>query len=273
MKKILLLILIILVFGLGIYILKKNPQEQIKQIIYPTEFLVMTYNINHGVGTDGLYGLHRITEVIREQAPQIVCLNGVDYDALRTYQDNQARKIAAELGMEFTYARNFELQGGWHGNAILTKMPIDFSENKLFTAKNQDQTQQGVLHIIVTLNRKQVHLYTTQLNADSLVAVDEAKELLKIVLDWGVNQPVIITGDLNLSDSHQGLHEMSYYFLDLTAQIEGKAYTYPAVKPSKRVDYIFMNDHLVPLSIAIVDNEKTQLASNHLPVIARFRLK
>lgn len=273
MKKFLLLILIILVFGLGIYVLKKNPQEQIKQVIYPTEFLVMTYNINHGVGTDGLYGLHRIAEIIREQAPHIVCLNGVDNNVIRTYQDNQARKIAAELGMEFTYARNFEFQGGWHGNAILTKIPIDFSENKLFTAKDQNQTQEGVLHIIVTLNHKQVHLYTTQLNADSLAAVDEAKELLKIVLDWGVNQPVIIAGDFKLPDPDQGLHEMSYYFMDLTSHIEGKAYTYPANQPSKGVDHIFMNDHIAPLSVAIVDNEKTRLASNHLPVIARFRLK
>jgi hypothetical protein len=34
-----------------------------------------------------------------------------------------------------------------------------------------------------------------------------------------------------------------------------------------------MNDRIAPLSVVIVDNEKTRLASNHLPVVARFRLK
>lgn len=273
MRKFFLLILIFLIFGLGIYVLHKNPQEQLKRVIYPTEYRIMTYNINHGVGTDGLYGLHRITQIIREQAPHIVCLNGVDHNTTRTYQDDQARKIAAELGMDFTYARNFELQGGWHGNAILTKMPIDFSENKLYPDNNEGSTKNGVLHIIVTQNHKQVHLYTTQLNADSLIAANEVKELLKIVLDWGVMQPVIIAGDFNLSDPNQGLHEMSYYFLDLISHLEGKADTYPADQPARGVDHIFMNDHVAPLSVTIVDNEKTQLASNHLPVVARFRIK
>jgi endonuclease/exonuclease/phosphatase family metal-dependent hydrolase len=273
LKKILLLILIILVFGLGIYVLRKNPQEQVKKVIFPTEFRVMTYNINHGVGSDGLYGLYRIAEIIREQAPHIVCLNDVDNNAVRTYQDDQARKIAAELGMQFTSARNSEIQGGWHGNAILTRMPIDFSENKLLPGNDQEPTREGVLHIIVTLNNKQLHLYTTQLNADSLVAAEEVKGLLKIVLDWGVNQPVIITGDFKFSDPNQGLHEMSYYFLDLTSHIEGKAFTYPADRPTKGMDHVFMNDRIAPLSVVIVDNEKTRLASNHLPVVARFRLK
>ena len=272
MKKLFLLLLFVLVVVSGVFIIRKNPEDQLKKIVYPSEYRVMTYNIHHGVGTDGLYSLSRIARIIREQSPHIVCLNEVDFKTERTYRDDQARKIAAELGMEFTFARNLQLQGGWYGNAILSKFPIDFSENKLFI-RQKDEEQRALLHTIINMNNKKLHFYGTHLSVDSLGSAAETKELLGIVLEWGLTQPVIIAGDLNMTPTSQRINEIAYYFYDLGSVITEKMNTYPSTEPVKRIDYIFTNDKIVPISVYVVDNENTRIASDHLPVVAKFRIK
>ncbi len=274
LKKLLLFIFFIIVILSGIFILKKEPDIQPIKPVSPTEFRIMSYNIHHGVGTDGMYSLSRIVAVIREQSPQLICLNEVDYKTERTYRDDQARIIAAELGMEFTYARNMPFQGGWYGTAILSKFPIDFSENKIISNRNQEEGERrAVLHTIININGKQLHFYGTQFSPDTVKSSTEVGELLNIILNWGLTNPVILSGDLNLDPGTSHITELSYYFYDLGSLVEEQPFTFPSRNPDKRVDYIFMNDKLVPVSIFSANKENSQIASNHLPLVARFRIK
>ncbi|MDO9548507.1 MAG: endonuclease/exonuclease/phosphatase family protein [Candidatus Marinimicrobia bacterium] len=272
MKKLFLLILFLAVIVLGIFILRKNPEDQLKKIVYPSEFRVMTYNIHHGVGNDGMYSLSRIVRVIREHAPHIVCLNEVDYKTERTYRDDQARILAAELGMEFTFARNLPLQGGWYGNAILSKYPIYFSENKILSKRDGDEPR-GALHTIISVNNQKLHVYGTHLSTDSLSNSAELKELLNHALDWGLDEPTIIAGDLNTPPGSKQINDLTYYFYDIGALAKQEYKTYPSANPEKRIDYIFMNDKLVPFSVQTIENDHSRVASDHLPVVAKFRIK
>ncbi|MGC9364645.1 MAG: endonuclease/exonuclease/phosphatase family protein [Fidelibacterota bacterium] len=272
LKKILLFILLIVIIAAGVYILRKNPEDQLKKIVYPSEFRVMTYNIHHGVGTDGLYSLSRIVRIIRDYAPHFICLNEVDYKTERTYRDDQARILAAELGMEYTFARNLSLQGGWYGNAILSKYPIYFAENKIFsTAENHEP--RSVLHAILSVHEKKLHVYCTHLSVDSVNSAGEMKELISHVLDWGLEEPVILAGDLNLPPNSRVVGELTYYLNDLGSLAKVEPLTYPSVRPEKRIDYILMNDQLKPLSIQAVLNDESRVGSDHLPVFAVFQMK
>jgi endonuclease/exonuclease/phosphatase family metal-dependent hydrolase len=272
LKKIFLFLLIIGVVVLGIFILRKNPENQLKKIVYPSEYRVMTYNINHGVGTDGMYSLSRIVRVIREQSPHIVCLNDVDYKTDRTYGDEQARKIAAELGMEFTFGRNFEIGGGWNGNAILSKYPFEFVENKSFSSRKGNEPR-ALLHTIIKIYDKQIHFYGTQLSADSVGSASESKEMLNVILDWGLTQPVIVAGDFNMLSSRKSIREMGYYLFDLGSLMGENLLTFPADDPVSRIDYILINDKIVPKSVYVVNNDNARIASDHLPLIAKFQIK
>lgn len=271
-KKFLLFILFLGIIAAGVFILRKNPEDQLKKIVYPSEFRVMTYNIHHGVGTDGLYSLSRIVRIIREYAPHIVCLNEVDCKTERTYRDDQARILAAELGMEFTFARNLALQGGWYGNTILSKYPIYFSENKIYAKSDSDEPR-SVLHAILSVHDKKLHVYTTHLSVDSSTSAAEMKELINHILDWGLDEPLIIAGDLNMTPDSKTINDLTYYFNDLGSLIKVESMTYPAGEPLKRIDYILMNDKLKPLSIQTVSNDVSRVASDHLPVFARFQFK
>ncbi len=266
------LFFIVVIIFVGVYVIKKNPGEKLKGIVYPNDIKVMTYNIHHGEGMDGIYSLSRIARAIKEQSPHLVCLNEVDFKTERTFGDDQTRKIAADLGMDFTFARNLEFQGGWYGNAILSRFPIEFAENKIFKYKNSHE-RRGVLHVIVKIADKRVHFYTTHLGVDSLESASEAKELLNIVLDWGTEEPIIIAGDLNMEPSFQRIHEFSYYFYDIGYFLEPAGYTFPSDNPQVRIDYIFSNDFLAPISVDVIKNENTIVASDHLPLIVHFNFK
>ena len=273
LKKILLFVILIVVIITGFFILRKEPDIQPAKPVSPSEYRIMSYNIHHGVGTDGMYSLSRIVSVIRENAPHIICLNEVDYKTERTYRDDQARIIAAELGMEFTFARNTPIQGGWTGNAILSRFPIDFSENKIISDLAENNERYSLLHTIINMDGKQLHFYCTQLSQDTSQSSTELGELLNVVLDWGLTTPVILSGNFNIPPESKHIKDLGYYFYDLGGLVEEISLTFPAQNPTRRIDYIFMNDKLVPVSILSFKSELSKIASNHLPVLARFRIK
>lgn len=271
-RKFFLLVLLGLIIWLGIYVLRQDPEERLKKAIYPRELRVMTYNIHHGIGSDEIYSLSRIARIIRDQSPHLVCLNEVDCNTERTYGDDQARKIAAELGMDFTFAKNFAIGDGWYGNAILSRYPIKFSENRLYQ-EAEGREQRGLLHTIIRIGVREVHFYGTHFSVDSLANASEASEMLDIILDWGLNQPVIVAGDLNMEPNYQRIRELTYYLYDIGAHLEANPYTYPSTNPTRRIDYIFCNDKITPKSVYVVNTENARLASDHLPVIAQFQFK
>ena len=174
--------------------------------------------------------------------------------------------------MEYSFSRNLSLQGGWYGNAILSKYPVYFSENKILSKRDGDEPR-GVLHTIISVHNKKLHIYGTHLSTDSLHSSAELKELLNHALDWGLDEPVIIAGDLNMPPSSKRIHDLTYYFYDVGALAQQEKMTYPSANPDKRIDYIFMNDKLSPLSVQTVDNDFSRVASDHLPVVAKFRIK
>jgi len=244
--------------------------RKLVSIILPTRIKVMTYAINYGNGNDGIHSLPRIAKVIRSESPHLVCLNNVDYKTNRAMNEEQARRLAADLGMNFTFARNSSLDGGWTGNAILSEFPIEFAENKIYKEGYSRETK-SLLHIIIRKGERRLHFFGTELSADSLRSANQIKELLDFVFDWGSEDPIIICGNFNLKPTHRRIHEMAYYFNDVGLYLRDKPVTWPAQNPQTRYDYIFINKLLLPVAISIPDNELTRLASTHLPVVAQLK--
>lgn len=262
-------IIIIALIGFGYFFFKSNPGSIIKNIFATGKIKVMTYNIHHGTGSDGKYDLQRIISVIREQSPHFVCLNQVDYKMKRANGDDQARIIAAELGMYFTFARNMELQSGYCGNSILSKFPIEFAENKLLFNRNNSE-QWGMLHIIVNIGDRRVHIYTTHLSPDSTESSHQMDEVLNVILGWGVEEPAIVAGDMNLGPQSDKIHEFSHYFNDYGINLGDRSFTYPSNDPNQKIDYIFSNRLFSAVAYQVIKNEQTTVASDHLPIVGIY---
>jgi len=271
-KQITFLILTLLILILGFRLMRARLPQKIVNIIAPTRIKVMTFVVDYGVGTDGIYSLARLAKIIRQESPQLVFLSGVDYKTKRGFNDEQARQLAADLGMEFTYARNNQVGEGWTGNAILSRYPIYFSENKVYQA-NFRNNRQSLLHVIVQLDDWDLNFFGTALSEDSLTASNQIAEVLEYLKDWSREQPMILVGNFNLQPGAKRMHEMAFYYLDLAAYATESVLTYPSDAPNKRIDYIFCNKFLEPITIYAVKNELTLNAAMHLPLVAHFKIK
>ncbi len=84
----------------------------------------MTYNIQHGAGTDQKLNLTRIAEVINRERPDLVGLQEVDRGVERTGRVDEIGELARLTRMEYAFAYNLHYQGGQYGVAVLSRFPI-----------------------------------------------------------------------------------------------------------------------------------------------------
>jgi endonuclease/exonuclease/phosphatase family metal-dependent hydrolase len=271
-RNLIFLVFFLLIILLGIYVLREEPSERVDQIGPPNQIKVMTFNINYGIGVDGERDLGRISNIIRRYSPDVICLQEVDYKTERSGGIDQARKIAADLGLSFTFGRNYRRDRGWSGNALLTRYPIYFSENKRYGYEKTSEIK-GVLHTIVEIGDMHIHFYVTQLGEDSTENAVEIRELMNTILNWGTDEPTIVAGDLNTLSSNDGIREFLCYFKDVVDFTHDSLLTFPGNNPQNRLDYIFFNGFFTPVAVYTIGDNEVKAASHHLPLYARFKLK
>jgi endonuclease/exonuclease/phosphatase family metal-dependent hydrolase len=107
---------------------------------------VLSYNIHHGEGVDGVLDLPRIAGVIRAADPDVAALQEVDRKTTRTKQVDQAAELGRLTGMTVAFGGNIELQGGSYGNALLSRWPTDPAANHKLPRFDEGE-QRGVLAV------------------------------------------------------------------------------------------------------------------------------
>ncbi|KKI92544.1 endonuclease/exonuclease/phosphatase [Bacillus sp. SA1-12] len=233
---------------------------------------VMSFNIHHAEGIDGVLDLERIAKIIEESNTEIVGLQEVDnhWSERSDFQD-QAKWLAERLGMFYTYAPNLDLDPlneGEHrrqyGTAILSKYPIISSENHLLT-KIGNTEQRGLLDATINVKGNHLHFFNTHLALTSAEREIQVNEIHAIASK--VKGPKVIMGDLNAVPESNEMKPMLTNYLDVFANA-ANANTYPAENPTKRIDYIFISKDVETVSTQVIET----LASDHLPITAEIVL-
>ena len=88
-----------------------------------TPLVVASYNIHRGVGLDRRRDLDRIARVIGEIDPDVIGLQEVINENGEASAD-QARYLAATLGMGVVMGETRPFGDGTYGNAVLTRLPV-----------------------------------------------------------------------------------------------------------------------------------------------------
>lgn len=231
---------------------------------------VMTYNIHVGVGMDKKLDLPRIAEVINKQHPDLVGLQEVDRGVERTQRIDEIAELAKLTKMDYAFAFNLKYQGGQYGVVILSREPIRATDHHLYLNKREAE-RRGFIRAEVRVGGRLINFVTTHLDYQYEDGrVFEAEQLLAAIKD--VKAPLIIVGDFNdvpTGAAYQLMHES---FDDAWSLINsnGQGFSYPADKPTKRIDYIFVrrSDRVTPKRAWIVET----LASDHIPVVADLQL-
>jgi len=234
---------------------------------------VMTYNIHVGIGMDKKLDLRRISEVILGDRPDLVALQEVDRGVKRTGGIDEIAELARLTQMDYAFAPNFDFQGGKYGVAILSRYPIQAIDHRRYANKREAE-RRGLLRVEVKVKGQNLNFVTTHLDYQFADArLFETEQLLKAL--EAVEGPLIVAGDFNDEPSGTSYKLMLSNFTDawneaLPGASGDGGLTYPADKPVKRIDYVFLAQRRgLSAKKATV---RSTLASDHLPLVVDLEL-
>jgi endonuclease/exonuclease/phosphatase family metal-dependent hydrolase len=230
---------------------------------------VMTYNVHVGTGMDKKLDLARIAEVIVRERPDLVALQEVDRGVERTGRVDQIKELARLTKMEYAFAHNLNFQGGQYGVAVLSRTPILSIDHRRYQHLREAE-RRGFIRVEVEVGGRRVHFVSTHLDyqhADNRLF--ETRQMLAALPALG--SPVIVAGDFNDEPTGSSYKLMLENFVDAWAAggAAGGGLTYPADKPSKRIDYIFHGAGVSVKGARVVGT----LASDHLPLVAELEIE
>ena len=243
----------------------------------PGELRVMSWNIQAGGR-----GIDSIAAVIRAHDPDVIGLQEVDVHwSDRSGFADQAKELASRLGMQVLFAPIYSNPSAEPGKparefgvGILTRHRVirwrNDSLSRLSTqvANPVPTLMPGLLEATIEIRGRPVRVFTTHLDyrADPAVRRQQVAEMLRYLGREDV--PSIVVGDLNASPNAAELIPLFTPLRDAWGT-GGGGLTYPADKPTKRIDYVLISRHFNAVSTVV----PASTASDHRPVIARLRYR
>jgi endonuclease/exonuclease/phosphatase family metal-dependent hydrolase len=242
---------------------------------------VITYNIHRAIGVDRRFRPQRIVDILKHYDADIVMLQEVDEGVPRSRELNLAKELAEAAGYpHFALGHNVSLRKGRYGNATLSRFPI-LRERNIDLSVEESWIRRGCQHTTLEMNGTGRHLEVFNLHL-GLSARERNKQidLLKRSHEFSSvdpETPVLVAGDFNDWRSLlQSTFTNGFGFGCATERRRGPYRcipTYPAFSPQGGLDRIY---HRGPLQLVSVHSCRMQIArvaSDHLPVLAEFRVE
>jgi endonuclease/exonuclease/phosphatase family metal-dependent hydrolase len=243
---------------------------------------VMSYNIQAGAGADGKYNIQRTAEAIRQSGAEIIALQEVDVHwGARSLFENDIELLANELDMYYFFAPIYSLDPLNEGDprrefgvGVLSKYPIIEATNRDIARLSTQEANPvpkpapGFVEALINVKGAKVWFYVTHLDyrSDPIVRQMQVADMLQYA---GEHKYSILAGDMNASPNAPELQPLFEQFTDAWALTnDGPGYTYPALAPNNRIDYIMPTPNIGVKSAKVIDT----LASDHRPVIAELTL-
>ncbi len=235
------------------------------------ELTLVSYNIHSGVGTDGRFDLERVCEVLREVNADIIALQEVgDYRGV-TPREDQPEHLAHLLGLHMAFGPNVVRNGRRYGNAILSRLPILKSRNYDLSVGRREP--RGALRCDLDLGAgRPLHVFCLHLGLSMRERRRQEALLLSsdILRDAVRNDPLVVCGDFNyLGDGAvPGLVRQAIH--DVALELGSRVRTYHSRLPMLRLDRIYVDAGVKPLSLEAHRTPLSERASDHLPLVMRF---
>lgn len=233
------------------------------------EVRVLSYNIHHGEGTDGVFDLERIAAVILESGADLVALQEVDVGTSRAGGVDQAQELARLTGMEVRFAEAIPYAGGSYGDAVLSRWPIHETVRLQLPAEPGHELRVAVGVVVEPVEGATLFLVGTHLDhtRDPSDRVRQVETLLGELA--GSDHPTLLVGDLNATPESAPMRlllEAGWTAADPTLQP-----TFPSEVPERKIDWILMGpgQDWTTLSVEVLE---APVASDHAPLVATLRL-
>lgn len=238
-------------------------------------FRVATYNVHKCRGLDRRVRPERIAAVLRELDADLIALQEVISIGQRAPEDDQAGYIASCLdGYSCHFGENRRLRGGAYGNAVLSRLPVVLVRNYDLTWRSREA--RGCLRADVIIPGGAVlHLFNVHLGTAFLERRHQARRLLSldVLRAQDLQGPRIVVGDFNEWTAGLASRLMAdeFHTVDLLQYIR-RRHTYPGLLPFMHLDHFYFDRHLALEGFALHRTRQSLIASDHLPMVAQFRL-
>lgn len=236
---------------------------------------IVSYNIHKGMSAmNRLVKISEIADALSALAPDILCLQEVQGQNLKralAYNEyphqSQHEWFGEYLNLNPSYGKNAEYEHGHHGNAVLSRHPLDPKHNVNITVNRLEK--RGVLHCEITpKGSKPITVLCAHLN---LLEHDRTKQYAAVqdyIKTLPKDAPLILAGDFNdwrcrSNDrlAHLGLIEV---FCAMGKKIPP---TFPAILPLLCLDRIYVRNLRV-LDARVHGGAPWSMLSDHLPISA-----
>jgi endonuclease/exonuclease/phosphatase family metal-dependent hydrolase len=238
-------------------------------------FRIASYNTHKCRGIHGTISPDRVIGVIEELDMDILCLQEIVDAQGGTGKFDQANRIAEAFPkLHVAFGKTRPLHGGRYGNMLLSKFPIAAWHTHDITKSRREE--RGVLHCVIDVGRGlrlnvfNVHLGTGYMERRKQIEVLIGADVLE---KPDLNGPRIVIGDFN-----EWTRGLTTKMLQATFQSHKprrnlrSARTYPGVLPILSLDHCYYEAPLEMEGTTVWRSRKALIASDHLPLIADFRL-
>jgi endonuclease/exonuclease/phosphatase family metal-dependent hydrolase len=231
--------------------------------------VVASYNIHRGVGLDRRLDLDRLADVIAEIGPDVIGLQEVIREHGAPEADQPAY-IAKRLGMEVVMGVTRSHNGsGTYGNAVLTRLPV-LSRGACDLSRGLREPR-GCLRVDLGASGRTLHVF----NAHFGLRLRERREQLDLLAAFirdsaSLAGPRVLMGDFN--EWHRGPITRGLK-REFSSPMRRMRRTHPAVFPLFRLDRIYWDVELEGETFQVHRTRLSRVASDHLPVVARLRLR
>lgn len=224
---------------------------------------VVAYNIKHGRGMDGRVDLDRVADVLRRLNPDVVTLQEVDDGAERTGGVDQVAVLAERLAMEGFHGPHRPFQGGFYGNAVLTRLPVLEERTHPIPSTPGSPLTVHEVRVAVGAVRRPVSVVSVHLAGTPERRLAQADSVTRRFRDAG--HPVLLAGDFNGRPDGPVVTRLARDWAVLPKA--GDPRTYPADAPDREIDFVMLR----PVeAFRVLDHRvvAAAVASDHRPLLA-----
>lgn len=234
---------------------------------------IMSYNIRHGEGLDGIQDLSRSAQIIKEHAPDLCGLQEIDHFCSRTDSIGQIDVLARETGMVGTFGKFMDFQGGEYGMATLAAQPL-VSTKILQLPDGKYEPRTAIVHEVelaegCTIAFANVHFDWVNEEGGSSNRLEQAKALVQY-LD-GINRASVITGDFNCtpdSPTMQYFAEQGFVFME-----KGEDHLSFQGENQVEIDHvIYRNMEHIQFNKKSIQLLQEPVVSDHRPLVAQLEV-
>lgn len=239
-----------------------------------TRLRIISYNIAAlSMARDG------VVSTLARLTPDLVGLQEVDRATARSGHVDQARQLAASLGMRYVYAAAMPYDGGEYGLAMLARNEL---RDLRIVRLPRGETEEPRIAMFATCQLSSgptVRIANTHLAADwraknpAQIREAQAIELVRVLKAEvsASRNPLFLVGDFNCDSKGAALAKLNATARKLNADL----LTNPATKPTAALDHAFYMPASRPAITVEVRRAQTDLstASDHLPLIVDLELR